>query len=57
MKNVAPKYELIVLENAGSIGVFIRFLSLEIAAWAVWFVILYPNFLSPLRHLPGPDVC
>ena len=23
---------------------------------ALWAILIYPNFISPLRHLPGPKV-
>jgi hypothetical protein len=28
----------------------------QFLAFAVWKVILYPNYFSPLRHLPEPKV-
>ena len=27
----------------------------SLAAWGVWAVWIYPLFVSPLRHLPGPS--
>ncbi|KAI5867200.1 cytochrome P450 [Durotheca rogersii] len=52
--------ELAVLQPAGEfngLAAFRRFLVVLVAQYAVlkfYRVVLYPNFFSPLRHLPGP---
>lgn len=28
----------------------------QLLAWTIWTVMIYPQHLSPLRHLPGPKV-
>lgn len=33
---------------------FVKIWLLEFFGWAVWTVVLYPKFFSPLRGLPGP---
>lgn len=36
--------------------VFIRLLVAQLALVAIWKVGVYPFFVSPLRHLPGPGL-
>ena len=36
------------------LGTFASIWGLEFAVGFFWHVILYPKYLSPLRHLPGP---
>ena len=31
--------------------------ALNLSLWMAYKVGIYPNFLSPLRHLPKPKVC
>lgn len=38
-------------------GTFVLLWALQITTWALYKVILYPRYISPLRHLPGPPVC
>lgn len=38
------------------ISVFVRLLAANIALAAIYKVFIYPFFVSPLRHLPGPKV-
>lgn len=26
-------------------------------AWALYWIVLYPNYFTPFRHLPTPPVC
>lgn len=33
---------------------FVVFFSIQIAAWAGWYMFIYPFWISPLRHLPTP---
>ena len=37
------------------LGTFVGVFSLQFSLWALWRVILYPKFFSPLRHLPTPS--
>ncbi|KAI1435715.1 cytochrome P450 [Xylaria sp. CBS 124048] len=39
----------------GYISSFFGIGALETVAWAIWVVILWPKFFSPLRSLPGPS--
>jgi hypothetical protein len=43
-----------IIPEASLKGLFFIFASLNFGAFAVWRVIIYPFFISPLRHLPGP---
>ena len=36
--------------------VFIRLLGVQLLLVAIWKVGIYPFFVSPLRHLPGPGL-
>lgn len=36
------------------LGTFVQLWILQLVAWAFYKVILYPKFLSSLRHLPAP---
>ena len=30
--------------------------NVELSIWVAWHCLVYPHYLSPLRHLPGPSV-
>ena len=45
------------LPNQKIIATALQIFILETVAWLVWRCLLYPNFFSPLRTLPGPPVC
>lgn len=54
---VFPQHgQYLLFGSQGYILAFIQYLSLEIAIWVVWVVIVYPRYISPLRHLPQPEV-
>lgn len=36
--------------------VFLRLLGVQLVLVAIWKVAIYPFFVSPLRHLPGPGL-
>lgn len=36
------------------LGTFVQLCILQLVAWAFYEVLLYPKFLSSLRHLPAP---
>ena len=38
-------------------GTFVLLWALQITTWALYKVILFPKYISPLRYLPGPPVC
>lgn len=50
--NLAPEYSVGGSYTWTAIPLFL----LQWLRWAVYAVILYPRFFSPLRHLPGPSV-
>lgn len=50
------RYAHVYLPNQGFIATAFQLLALETVAWLVWRCLLYPNFFSPLRTLPGPPV-
>jgi hypothetical protein len=37
------------------IRVFAAIFLVELIAWGVWRVLIYPHYVSPLRHLPQPS--
>jgi hypothetical protein len=37
------------------LGHFTEFWFASLAVWGIWAVWIYPLFVSPLRHLPGPS--
>jgi len=50
-----PNY--LLSSNPTFAGTFVLLWALQITTWALYKVILYPRYISPLRHLPGPPVC
>ena len=42
--------------NESFIAAFLTLLSFQYTILFIWNVILYPKYLSPLRHLPEPTV-
>jgi hypothetical protein len=42
------------LPNIGFAGAFVAAWTIQLWLWALWAVVLYPHYLSPLRHLPSP---
>lgn len=44
------------LDGPQTLKSFLMVLLVQYALLKVYRIILYPNFLSPLRHLPGPKV-
>jgi len=44
------------LNSTSYTGNTLRFFGLELLAWFLWRVFVYPKFFSPLRHLPRPRV-
>ncbi len=47
------------VERLVTLGLLSRFLAcffLQYAALKFYRVVIYPHFVSPLRHLPGPKV-
>lgn len=43
--------------GASYLGIFLPLWVFSMAFYAVYFVILWPKYLSPLRHVPSPEVC
>lgn len=41
-------------ETKPFVHTFLQTWFFQAAVWAVWAVVLYPKFFSPLRHLPMP---
>ena len=54
---VQYKPDVLLFSKPTFVGTFAQFWTLGFLAWAVWTVILYPKYFSPLRHLPSPPVC
>src|SRR5579871_5755581 len=50
------KPEVLLVSKPAFLGTFAKLWLLGFLAWAFWKVILYPKYLSPLRHLPSPPV-
>lgn len=48
-----PNY--LLTSHPSYFGTFTLLWFLQFVGWAFYKVILYPHYLSPLRHLPGPD--
>ena len=36
------------------IGLFFSLFALQLAGFACWRILIYPQYFSPMRHLPGP---
>lgn len=47
-----PQY----LPDHALLYVFVRLLALQLTLLAIWNLAIYPFFVSPLRHLPGPGI-
>lgn len=45
---------LLLSSSPSYAGTFAQAWLLTFWLWAVWRVLLYPKFFSPLRHLPSP---
>ncbi|RDL36764.1 Cytochrome P450 [Venustampulla echinocandica] len=45
---------LLLFSNPTYIGTFLQLSLLQFFAWSFWRVIIWPKFISPLRHLPEP---
>jgi hypothetical protein len=48
------------LTDVSHTGLILAVLGVELGSlllWAFYWMILYPNFFSPFRHLPTPPVC
>jgi hypothetical protein len=50
------KPEVLLVSEPTFLGTFAQLWLLGFLAWAFWKVILYPKYLSPLKHLPSPPV-
>ena len=50
------RYADVYLPSRSFIVTVLQVFALETVAWLVWRCLLYPNFFSPLRTLPGPLV-
>lgn len=48
------KPNLLFFSQPSYLGTFFQIWSIVVGAWITWEVVLYPNFFSPLRNLPGP---
>lgn len=46
--------KVLVFDRPTYLGTFVELILFELLAWAFYKVVLYPKYLSPLRHLPGP---
>ena len=51
---VAHVPNVLLFSNPSYFGTFVQLFILQFAAWVLYEVILYPKYLSPLRHLPAP---
>lgn len=47
---------LLLFSRPTLVGAFLQSSVLTFIAWAFYMIILWPKFLSPLRHLPEPSV-
>jgi hypothetical protein len=52
----ASKYAPRFLFKSSNVLIAVVAFALQLIAYFVYKVILYPHYFSPLRHLPGPDV-
>jgi hypothetical protein len=52
---VAYHPNLLLFSRPSYLGTFLQLWLLQFAIWAFYKVILYPKYLSPLRHLPAPS--
>lgn len=48
------KPELLLSSQPGYIGTFFQLFFLELFVYVAWRTIIYPKYISPLRHLPSP---
>lgn len=53
---VSFRPDLLFFSKPTYLGTFLQLWILGLAVWAVWAVMLYPKYFSPMRHLPGPKV-
>jgi hypothetical protein len=49
-------YLPVAQENPRYKSVTVALFCLQFLIWAVWRIFIYPKYMSPLRHLPGPKV-
>ncbi|KAK0703812.1 cytochrome P450 [Lasiosphaeria miniovina] len=52
---LASSGKLLPWVSLGFVSAFAAAWAVQFFAWAVWVVLVYPKFFSPLRHLPQPD--
>ncbi|CAG8960363.1 hypothetical protein HYFRA_00012437 [Hymenoscyphus fraxineus] len=47
--------DLLLFSRPSYLGTFIQLWILQFFFWVAWIVIIWPRFLSPVRHLPHPS--
>lgn len=51
---VSYKPDTLLSSQPSYLGTFVQLYLIQFIVFAVWRVILYPHYFSPLRHLPSP---
>lgn len=51
---VDHKPDLLLFSQPTYLGTYVQLFVIGVIAWAFWAVLLYPRFVSPMRHLPMP---
>lgn len=52
---VTTSPDRLIFSNPTYLGTFFQLWISHFVVFAVWNVVLYPKYFSPLRHLPGPE--
>jgi hypothetical protein len=51
---VERRPDLLLFSRPSYLGTFVQLWFLQFFLWAVYHILIYPNFVSPIRHLPSP---
>jgi len=51
---VEHKPEFLLFSRPTYLGTYAQLYIIGFLAWAIWTVLLYPKYFTPLRHIPSP---